>query len=307
MKKLNVLLWLYDLQLTNEFISLLSPINDLINLNLSLCEDNNNTNTINKFSKFFSNIKISFHPNAGSDILSFLSSLNQLDENAIFLKIHSKGSNWGIYNQCDWRAILLDSLIGSRDKVLNNIQLLKHDDKSFLANEFFMLNNVEGSNDLYIQEIIDKLNLKTYSKYFAAGTMFYGYKKNFQPILKHLDYFSNELKKYKGKVDDLHGPTMPHSLERLFGYIHPKYTYTPDNKYTFKIKTKHASKINLSPSSEFVDLNILYNQDCYLLPNANYYGKVIERNPNKLIIKWIYLEKPVVRTYYKIADKTFSS
>ncbi len=307
MKKLNVLLWLYDLQLTNEFISLLSPIDDLIHLDLSLCKDNDNTDTINKFSKFFSNIKISFYPNSGSDILSFLSSLNQLDDNAIFLKIHSKGSNWGIYNQCHWRAILLDSLIGSRNKTLNNIELLKREDNSFLANEFFMLNNLEGSNELYIQKIIDKFNLKTYSKYFAAGTMFYGYKKNFRPILKHLEYFSNELKKYKGKVDDLNGPTMPHSLERLFGYIHPKYIYAPDDKYALKIKTKHANKINLSTSSPFVNLNILYNDECYLLPNANYYGKVIERKPNKLIIKWVYLEQPTIRTYYKIADKTFSS
>ena len=304
MKKLNVFLWLYELDLTDEFVSLLEPIKDLITLHLALCEDNINTNTINEFYYFFDDLNISIYPNQGADALSFLSDLNQIDDDAIFLKIHSKKSPWGIYEQCNWRAILLDSLIGSRQKVIDNIKLLE-DDNALLANEFFMLNNLEGKNASYIQLIIKNCNLTVYSKYFAGGTMFYGHKKNLKPILNHLDYFYYELSKYKGKVDDTHTGTMPHALERLFGYIHQKYTYTQDFKHTLKIKSDQATRINLCPS-KYVYLNILYNNDCYLMANANYYGKVLTHTANRITIRWVYLEKPVTKTYYRMSNDIFS-
>lgn len=305
MKKLNVCLWLYDTDLTNEFIQLLTPVQDLIYLHLGLCESNNNKTTIKKFKNSSIHYRPYFYPNAGADILSFLSILNTLDDDAIFLKIHSKKSPWGIYQQCNWRAILLDSLIGSRQKVIDNIKSLE-DSNTLVANEFFMLNNLEGINSDYIKQITDKFNIVTYSKYFAAGTMFYSHKYNFTPFIKNLDYFYNNLLEYKGKVNDDQAGTMPHALERLFGYIHQKYTYTQDFKYTVKIKSDQATKINLCPS-KYVHLNILYNNDCYLMANANYYGTVLKHTTDRIMIRWVYLEKPVERTYYKISDKIFSS
>ena len=306
MKKVNVCLWLYDTDLADEFIKLLVPVQDLIYVHLGLCESNNNKASIKKFKNSSIDYHPYFYPNAGADILSFLSILNTLDDDATFLKIHSKKSPWGIYQQCNWRAILLDSLIGSRQKVIDNIKLLEENKNVLIANKFFMLNNLEGINSSYIKHITKKFNITTYSKYFAAGTMFYGHKCNFMPFINNLDYFSEHLLKYKGKVNDDKQATMPHALERLFGYIHQKYTYTQDLKYTLRIKSDQATKINLCPS-KYVHLNILYNKDCYLMANANYYGKVLKHTANTITIRWIYLEKPVEKTYYKVSNKTFSS
>jgi lipopolysaccharide biosynthesis protein len=95
MKKIAVLIWLYHEDLAKEIYDLLKPISQYVDIFLALCEDKNNRSIIDTMSGLNNVKNISFFPNCGADIYSFINQIRNVnpEEYEYFIKIHSKKNN----------------------------------------------------------------------------------------------------------------------------------------------------------------------------------------------------------------------
>lgn len=296
--KISVILYLYHTDLWNEFKKLLVPFKEDIQLYLCLCEDQDNSAILNEAVLDF-DTKISFYPNVGSDVYSFLKVLQHLDT-PYFLKIHSKKSLLGQYNQINWRTILLQNLLGNETIFLNNIKTIKdHKDCGSLSNKQLLLTNNENNNTNKIKQICSLINIdynKIKNKSFFGGNMFLSrttlFKKYF---LNHTDSLLSLLQNEKGKVDETEDGTYSHSLERLFGYI-----LSLENLNFYHPQEDSIKILNDKAPNGFFNLVRTYNNDCYVTEDLNVYGNILEQKDNEsMIIRWLHLQdKPIQKYVY---------
>jgi len=122
--KTAILLYLYHLDLWEEYKNLLLQNCENYDLFLGVCADNNNDYVINDYKNNFKNSHIQILKNKGVDIGPFLKQLEILDENTypFFIKLHSKKS---LIKNLNWRVNLVDSLIGNKFTYLKNLELIK--------------------------------------------------------------------------------------------------------------------------------------------------------------------------------------
>ena len=74
-----VLLWLYHVDLWPEILSLLIPIQDLIELHIGLYKNNEQNFIVeDSIATIFDVYNITYHDNMGGDVLPFLEQLNSL-------------------------------------------------------------------------------------------------------------------------------------------------------------------------------------------------------------------------------------
>jgi hypothetical protein len=257
---------------------------------------------VNDLSQF--DHKLSFHENRGVDVAPFLQQLSHVQED-VFVKIHSKKSQWGFKFHINWREILLNDLIGSEQIFERNLKTLtRYKNNAVLCNKTMLLNNREFYNSKNIRVICDILNIDYESvknSDFVAGNMFMAktslYKKYFNN--KNTKMILSLLSDERGKVSDYQAGTFSHSMERIFGYI-VKY----DNLNFCHPKHK-AIKIlnNNAPNKKFFNLIITHNSYCYLLEEPNIYGRFIKHNDH-YTIEWYHLESKTIATYRKINYNT---
>lgn len=270
--------------------------------------EGSNTGIINQILNDFPNANISYHKNAGADILSFLEQLDGLPNvysHDIFLKLHSKKSN--VHKNVYWRQMLLESYIGNRKKFINNIKQFNYPNTGAVCNTTFLLDNQEFTNTDKIKYLCkDVLNIeydKINHKQFFAGTMFFGktslFKSCFcQPLVydKLRDLLGNEI----GKVDDLISGTFSHSLERIFGYI------VSVEKYRIRSTIEPSIRI-INPAAPNHKFHVvkLYNGYCYLKENPVVFGEIRSTKENDLTILWHHLDRPVLQAYYSVGPNTW--
>ena len=232
-KDTTVILWLYHTDLAQEFYDLLKPLNDLLDIRLCLCKDNDNTEVLNLFSDLDNITSIKYYPNVGVDVYSFLQEIAFIDT-PYFLKLHSKTSIWGTNGQCNWRKILLDTFIGDRNTFIRNVEMLKSG-AGYLSCRPLTYVNDEGSNGDKIQQLLKLIccpTIKNKSKKFCGGNMFAGNTSLYQKLLLHnQDAILDLVKQEKNKVDESVSGTYCHSLERIFGYIGGLYNYKFSYRY----------------------------------------------------------------------------
>lgn len=304
-----ILLWLYHTDMWPEFLGLLEPIKDLANIYIGLYSKNNNRIIVKQALNNLGAVKIAyFNDNCGVDVRPFLYQLQNIDE-TIFFKLHSKKSFLGFNSQqyINWRSILLNALIGSRETFLNNIELFKDKNVGAVCCEQLILKNLEGSNHDKIKLLcnsfeIDYSKLNKYA--FCAGNIFAGrtelYKQYFND--ESLNYLDTLLLNECEKVTDVNtGGTFCHALERIFGYI---------NEYNHKqINHPNLFKYQLlnqqAPSGHF-DLVITYNQICYIEQNLSMYGKLLDKSDDHMIIQWYHLNQVTYQKYFKVKNNIFS-
>lgn len=298
-----VLLWLYHTDLWQEFKQLLLPLNKDIHLYLGLCQTQNlNINTIiEKESKnSFELCTVNYFSNAGVDVRPFLHQLCSLnpDSEPYFLKLHSKISKWGIDHGINWRAMLLHSLIGSKNIFTNNIRLLQSEQCGMVCNKTLILSNREYNHKSKIQEICNIIGIdysKLENKNFCGGNIFAGNTKLYQQYLcNKLSILDNKLLSEKGKTFDWNpAGTYSHSLERIFGYL-----VEDDNKNIIgsEIEQKLILLNKDGPNGQF-NLIINYDNSCYIEEDPNVYGLVLEYVNNKLLIRWLHKARPVEQAY----------
>jgi lipopolysaccharide biosynthesis protein len=299
MKKVSVLLWLYHTDLAEEFKSLLESYSDLVDIHVSLCEDNDNTEAIKTFNTLKNIKSITYYPNCGADVYSFLNELTKINTE-YFIKLHSKKSKWGTLRHCDWREILTDSLMGDRETLIRNIKILSQN-TGYLSCKPLTYTNDEGKNSEKITEllnIIDCQKINRRKRKFSGGNMFGGNTKLFQKIFSpHLNTICNLVKKETGQINDILEGKYCHSLERIFGYIanlqdHSFAYASPD---TFKIMTPFSSQYSLN-------FRIMNNKYIYCVDQLNIYGKIVNKNKRFLRILWLH-RKDADEQYYVPIDK----
>jgi hypothetical protein len=300
MIKIPVFLYLYHLDLWPEFFNLLYPLRNKIILNLALCKDHNTKEVENNCISNFKNCKISFHPNAGVDILPFLHQLIQYKGKAdFFLKLHSKKSHF--CKKLNWRSVFLQSLIGSKKIFLSNTKQFDKKEIGIVSNKIFSSYSGENNNGDKIKELCDFLEIN-YNKYknskFVAGNMFFGRFSLFNKYFneKTIDFFENKLMGEKGRVTEYKGSTYSHSLERIFGYLAKKENYKINYCYEQTVKI-----LNSKGPKNKLHLVKQYDNQCYIQENVCVYGRILSETNKKINIEWHHQKEIVKREYLKLS------
>jgi lipopolysaccharide biosynthesis protein len=300
-KKVAVLLWLFHTDLWDEFRTQLHPLQDYIHLYLGLdSKAINKQLIIDQANNTFTNIDINYYPNAGGDILPFLNQISKLSNNKhdIFLKLHSKKSK--LFNYMNWRAVLLESLIGTEHKFLKNIQQFEQNNTGSVCNKSLLLTDQEYKNTTKIKELCNILNIdydNCQNKSFSAGSMFFGkvslFQKYFNP--NTLSILSGLLKNEIGHVTDIKEGKYCHALERIFGYL-----ISANNlKFRFCIEEKIKILNKLAPNKKLHIIK-LYNGYCYSEEDPHVYGQILADIEDSMTIRWYHIEPNPVAKYKKI-------
>jgi len=306
-KKIAVLLWLYHNDLDKEFFDLLYPVQQYVDIHLALCEDNENSDTINLFNRMNNIKQITFMPNCGADILPFINQLQSIsaDNYEYFFKIHSKKSFWGENDVGDWRVMLLDNLIGSKKALLDNINYINKTKKgmygcnSLLYNQNDLPSNLHNNQINYLTEL---LNLNEFTSVFFAGTMFAGNTSLYKQYLNSetVDKLTQLLSQEKGKIEETPTGTYSHAMERVLGYIGASQEVGYLNQEYICIKISDPVVKQTYP---YLDFNIMYNNDIYCVLQSSLYGSVIERSDKTLRIHW--KQNGTTIEYSKIRDNIY--
>jgi hypothetical protein len=296
--KTAVLLYLYDTALWKEYKQLLEPIKSEIDLFLALSSDDlcKNNSLISEDAQESFSCKTLVFPNKGVDIGPFLLQLKELDEDEYpyFIKLHSKKSLWGIHKNISWRSLLVNSLIGNEDIFHNNIDLMNFNSSiGAIGNTGLLLDRErEGFNTELIYQILHNYlhipveQIARHDLSFLAGSIFMSRTKIFKR------YFTNDIidSVYKmlpeGAISDSVEGQIPHSLERIFGYIINLSNLQFANGYI-------DSKITLvhKDNSSKYDLISCYDNTCYIDSNILYSGTKFQISPKHLLINWKHNNK----------------
>lgn len=300
MFKIPVFLHLYHTDLWEEFFNLLYPLRNLIVLHLALCKEHETKNIETDCFNNFENYKISFHPNAGVDILPFLHQLINCQSNSdIFVKLHSKKSNF--FKKLNWRSVFLQSLISSKKIFISNAKQFNNKKIGIVSNKIFSNYSGENNNALKIKELCDYLNInyeQCKNSKFVAGNMFFGRFSLFNKYFnqKTISFFEEKLNKERGRVTEYKGSTYSHSLERLFGYLAKFENYKIN--FSHEITTKI---LNNKATNNKLHLVKQYNNQCYIQENVCVYGKIIKETKKTIDIEWHHQKELIRREYIKIS------
>lgn len=299
MKKIAVLLYLYDTALWKEYKTLLEPIKNNIVLFLALSKDDfcKNNNLIENDAKLsFELAETIYTDNKGSDIGPFLLQLTTIDsaKYPLFLKLHSKKSLWGIHKNISWRSLLVHSLIGNKNIFDKNIELMYTNPTiGMIGNTGLLLDREkEGFNTELIFDLLyntldiplEQIARRDLS--FLGGSIFLSRTKLFQM------YFTKDIikKLYDmfpiGIVDDSKQAQVAHSLERIFGYIVNFANLQFANGYI-----DHKIKIIHQDSQAKYDLVKCYDNTCYIDSNIIYSGTKFDISEKSFLVNWKYSNK----------------
>lgn len=303
-EKVTVLLWLYHHDLWPEFLKLLLPLEPYIKLHIGLYYQHSSKKIEYDAIKYFEDIHLSVYDNYGADLPCFLKQLQSVDTD-LFIKIHSKKSMWGVKSSVNWRAVLLQDLIGSIDILQSNIkQVLENHKIGMISNKNLLLDNRELAHSDKIKELCKIIKVpykKVAHSSFPAGNMFLGKTKIFQKYFNDitLPIIDEKLKKETGKVNEIQSGTFSHALERMFGYIirYERLSFEHPKHIPIKI-------LNDKAPNGYFNLIPLYDKSCYIQEDLNMDGEIIENHSKYLIIEWKYLDPIIRQKYNKITTDT---
>jgi hypothetical protein len=292
-----VLIYIFYTDIWEDIFPLLLSIKDDIHIDIALCSDNDNSKIINDL-KQLNIINIRYVENRGGDIGPFLLQIQDLDEDKYpyFIKIHSKKS---IIAKFDWKYILFNSLIGSKEILEKNTSLL-HNNKNIgaITDPTLIMTNI-GKNKLYIDILAKLLNISTTKKRFMAGSMFMSrtelFKKYFTKNFIDAIYPLLET----GKVSDSYNATYCHSLERIFGQI-----VSNENLQIGHIQQKPYITIYNKLTQSTFSLYKCYNNYCYTKSKKAFifgYLYPVINDDESIVINWTYMKQ--YDNYFKRYDK----
>lgn len=308
MKKITILLWLYHNDLAKEFYSLIEPLQDIVDCNISLCSDNDNQESITLFAKLHNVKSINYYDNFGADLYSFINEINHINT-PYFIKLHSKKSMWGMNRRCNWRAMLVDSLIGDRQTLLSNINCMENNKYGAIGCGCSIFDNVESVHSKYIKELYQYFGWNADVKYkqFVGGNMFIGDTKLYQKYFskKTIDILNKLIGTEHGKIDEHHDGTYCHALERILGYISANHGgLYPCPIETFKIKVCDPDLLKIT---DYIHLRLMYNSEIYCIEQPNMYGYLesIADDKSMFQILWKQKNAKILATYQKVSEDSY--
>ena len=290
--KIAVLLWLYHVDQWEEFISLLYPIKNNIQLYIGLY-NNQSLNIIKDYRLKEISYSIEYFDNCGADILPFLRQINGIQED-YFIKLHSKKSNIGFNNQINWKTLLIHDLIGTKELFFQNYNKIQEKSIGMISNRQCLFKNMEFTNTkhiIYLCELLDIDYEKLKEKKFVGGNMFFSKTRIFKKYFQNRNDIYNLLKLEQGKISDYRSGRFCHALERIFGYI------IEYENLNFYYPEHNNIKIYNQENNKFFNMIVTYNNECYIDEDPNIYGKIIEVNSNYYKINWLHKNTDQIYTY----------
>lgn len=301
-----VFLWLYHTDLAIEFYDLLKNLSG-ISVYLGLCKDNDNVSVESLFQTLPNLVNIEYYDNSGADILSFLQQLQNISDqdHKYFIKIHSKKSKWGYNNRCNWRAMLLDSLLGDQSTLNNNISYIQDNNYGSLGCGPLIYHKNESVHKNQIRHICNMCKLRPDCKNkFVGGNMFMGDTTLYQSILlPELDAISDLLINEKGKVNEIAQGTYCHAMERILGYIGCYKGLWGCQTPTISLKVFDDNLLNQKVSE--LNFRMMYNKEVYCIQQPSIFGKVISQQDKTLQILWKADNNDILATYTEISPKKY--
>jgi hypothetical protein len=296
-----IFLWLYHTDLAIEFYDLLKNLSG-ISIYLGLCKDNDNVSVESLFQTLPNLVNIEHYDNEGADILSFLRQLQNISDqdHKYFIKIHSKKSEWGYNNRCNWRAMLLDSLLGDQSILNNNISYIQDNNDGSLGCGSLIYHKNESVHKNQIRHISNICKLRPDCKNkFVGGNMFMGDTTLYQSVLlPELETISDLLGNEKGKVNEIAQGTYCHAMERIFGYIgcYKGLENCQIPTITLKIFDTKLTDQNITE----LNFRIMYNAEIYCIEQPSMFGQVSQQHDKSLQILWQTDSGKILADYTKI-------
>lgn len=230
--KIAVHLHLYYQDLWDEFSAMFKNLNSYdYDIYVTLTNGSSTIGQTNwiksKIESEFENVTIIEVENKGLDIGAFLSVLKNITsskkEYDYLLKLHTKKSvkTAGVEFGENWRKQLYKPLVGSDSTVKEIIQRMENNHIIGMIGNSSWISDFQGLNKNEIDELKNILNIKTTSKKFIGGTMFWVRYSILEKYFneENLDKISMLLE--NGYFTDYENGTYTHALERILGYIVP--------------------------------------------------------------------------------------
>lgn len=224
--KIAVAMHLYYLQMYDELRRYLHNFDDL-SFDLYVTMPRENMAFGRNLERDFPNVKIIITENIGFDIYPFLCFLREipLERYDLIFKIHSKKDipiqyhlNGYDLSGPNWRNCLLSSILGSKERVRQIVDLFAENPKiGFVgAKELLVKDNlVDQDIDMSRVEVFMKeCGLSVNRKEFLAGSMFAIRSRLLQPI-KDRNFKMDDFPQYYPR--DWNG--LPYCLERIFTFL----------------------------------------------------------------------------------------
>lgn len=291
-----VLVYIFYTEVWDEIFPLLLAIKDDICIDIALCSDNNNSKIIEDL-KNLNVINIRHVENKGGDIGPFLLQIADLDENLYpyFIKIHSKKS---VISKFDWKYVLFNTLIGSKEILHKNTELLNTNQSIGAITDPSVIMTNAGKNKAHISALCKLLNISTAKKQFMAGSMFMSRTKLFKKYFakNFIDTLYPLLE--SGKVSDSLQGTYCHSLERIFGKI-----ILNEKLEIGSLKDRPYMVIYNRATKSTYKIYKCYNNYCYTKSRNNFiFGYLYHIiNDESIVINWTYMKQ--YDNYFKRYDK----
>lgn len=225
-KEIAIIIHAYYKDIFGEILELVSKIQS-INLKLIVTTTRENFSDVEKaLIAFKLNFELIALENKGRDILPFLKILQseRLGGYKYFLKLHTKKSPHRIDGE-RWRNEMLGTLL-KEEFLLNSIEFCERNAKIGMVGpigHILPMSYYWGSNQ---EKILDAAFKLGYTKddllklKFVAGSMFFGRKDAFSPLLD-LQFTDSDFEEELGQVDG----TLAHAIERIFALVIKKQGY----------------------------------------------------------------------------------
>lgn len=172
---------------------------------------------IEKIKTKIPNVAIFVFQNKGRDIAPFFEVVNFISEKGFdyknILKLHSKRSLHRVDGD-EWRNKLINSLSGSAEIVMSNLEYLDHGCLLICPNGYLYDNETFiGSNKGKLQLLMGKDEMPNF--YFPAGSMYWVDFKSACKMIEKYNEFNIPFESERGQVDG----TSAHVFERYVGYF----------------------------------------------------------------------------------------
>lgn len=239
--KICVILHLYYIDLWDEMISYLNNITDNYDIYITMTKNSQSIDMLNytklmieKDNRLNGNLqKISIIDNIGLDIGAFLYTINDIINSNIqykyIVKIHTKKSIHDNRNSKlgkIWRYDLMNSILGSSEKVNNIITILDNDNNiGIIGSKTWLVTKKHIGyvyNHNYIKYYINKFKINTEieNMSFIGGSIFWS---RFDVLYNFFKTYNalelrNELE--KGAFTDSFEEKKTHAIERILGLIY---------------------------------------------------------------------------------------
>lgn len=242
-KKVAVHVHLYYIDLVDEFVHYLKNIPYKFDIYVSVPNRNRISYVKRKFKKILNsvNVVVKVSENKGRDFgPMFVLFGNDLKKYDYVLHIHSKKSLRTGNSQDLWRISLLDSILHSKGRVANILNLMEKKDVQLVFQECFhdvpywahtWLSAVPAAKN-----ILNRINVPYADEYmnFSAGSMFWIKKESLAPFL-NLNLTWNDFKNEAGAENGLE-----YVFERIFGY----YVKKQNKKFAVWNSSKNSFVVN---------------------------------------------------------------